>query len=865
MRAVAMWLRALFSRRSVESEMSKEMRLHIEMETEENIRRGMSPAEAARRARIAFGGLEKNKEELRDERGTALLEQLVADIRYAGRGMAARPLFAVTVVALLALGTGANTAIFSLVNRFILNPLPFTDSKRMVYMTATGGGGKILITPSPKLIAEWISRAKLVEEISVASSFSPKLGDTTRAPVKTLEGTALGPGLMHFVGMRPVIGRDIQPSDTVAGARRVAILGYGLWQTSFGRRDDVIGTTVLLDGNRHVIIGVAPQGFSVPYVGEGTDIFVAVESGWRWDPIAKLRRGATLAQGTNELVTISAGINRETYADPPRLQGVESVVGPRTRRLVLVLFGAVAFVLLIACANVANLLLARAWSRQREFGVRAAMGASRGRIMRQLFTESLLYGLAGGIAGLAVAAALLKLLTVTNSANIQGITDVRLDAPVLLWTIGLAVITGVLFGLAPALLVGDGRIGDVLKASARSSSANSSASRLRAGLVIAEVGLSVVLLVGTGLLVRSLIEMTRADTGFDPRGLSAMTIRLSEFKDSTARHDVLANVLASVRHTSGISSATVSMTLPPGFAIGMGGLEIEGHRLTADDSLKTAKLNTVLPEFFTVVGLPIRAGRVFRADTRPLDRAGTDEIMINERFARRFWPDGNAIGARVKYGVNWSTVVGIVNDVDVPGERLREHNEAQIYLPMPGAPRRASIVVRSNLAPPVLDSVLRRAITMGNAGVQSVAFAESALQYKAARTTHNFAVDLLGGFAVLALVLAAVGLHAVIAYSVTQREREIGIRIALGAQPKAVARLVFGQGLRLAIIGVVIGSVAAVLATRAMTPFLYKITPGDPATTLAVAAVLMIVALVASALPARRATKVDPVDLVRTE
>jgi putative ABC transport system permease protein len=438
---------------------------------------------------------------------------------------------------------------------------------------------------------------------------------------------------------------------------------------------------------------------------------------------------------------------------------------------------------------------------------------------------------------------------------------------VLLWTFGLSLLTGVLFGIAPVLLVGDGRIGEVLKAPARSSSATSHASRIRAGLVIAEVALSVVLLVGTGLLVRSLMAMSRADTGFNPRGLSSISVRLTqpEFKDSTIRRDALINVLQSVRRTPGIDAATASMKLPPGFAIGMGAIEIEGHPIGPEDSLRTAKLNTVMPDYFRLVGLQIRAGRVFQADTRPLDRAGTDEIMINQRFATRFWPKGNALGAHVKYGTNWATVVGIVNDVDIPGQRAREYNEPQIYLPSAGAPRRPTIIVRSRLAPAILDSVLRRAVAMGNAKVQATTFAESGGQYKAARVANNFAVDLIGGFAVLALILAAVGLHAVIAYSVSQRTREIGIRIALGAQPQAVARLVFGQGVRLAVMGVIIGSVVAVMATRAMEPFLYKVSPGDPLTTVLTAAVLIVVAIVASAVPARRATKVDPVALVRAE
>ena len=876
MQRLIMGVRALFDRRGVESEMEKEMRLHLQMETEENIRRGMSPADARRAAMVAFGGVEKAKEAVRDERGSRLLEILGSDLRFALRGMRARPLFAGAIIGLIALGTGANTAVFSMLHRLVLRPLPFADAGRMVMLSATGAGGQVLVTPSPQLVKAWIARATQVGDIRIATGFSRTLGDTANPTARDLDGAALTPGVMQFVGMRPLLGRDILPSDTVPGAARVAILGYGVWRKYFGERPDVLGQPIVLDGTTHTVVGVAPPGFFVPYT-DGKDIFTALEHGARWEVIGKLRPGATKADAERELVSIwktlgdarTSDDGKQFLAqdDPPRLQTPDWLVIQSNKRLLTILFGAVGLVLLITCANVANLLLSRAWSRQREFGVRAAMGASRWRIAAQLLTESACYSVLGAGLGLLLAVILVRLMAMVKASGLQGLGNVEMNGFVLAWSGGLCVVTGLVFGLAPALLVGDGRIGEVLKASARSSSGSVRAGRLRAGLVVVEVSLSVVLLIGTGMLVRTLRELTRADVGIRPDGLASISLDLRSptFADSLQRRAILSSILASVRRAPGIAEATYAYALSPGYASITLGLEIEGSARLRVDSVTTGRLNAVSPDYFRLVGITLREGRLFAADERPTSKRLVNEVIVNERFARRYWPSGTPIGARILSGPFASTIIGVVNDVDLPGGSARSLAQPQLYMPIPGAPTFARIVVRSPMAQAALDSMLRRAIRQGNDRAIIGELTPVSEQFRASRVARNFAAELIGVFAFLALALAAIGLYAVMSYSVSQRTREIGIRIALGARPESIARLVLGEGVRMAGAGIIIGAGASVLATRVMQPLLYKVTPGDPAAMVATIAVLAIVALCACAFPARRATRVDPVDLVRAE
>jgi predicted permease len=446
-------------------------------------------------------------------------------------------------------------------------------------------------------------------------------------------------------------------------------------------------------------------------------------------------------------------------------------------------------------------------------------------------------------------------------------TDVWLDRPVLLWTLGMSLLTGLLFGMAPAFLASERNADEVLKSSARTTGSGV-ARRFRSALVVVEVALSVVLLVGAGLLVRTLAAMQQTDLGFEPKGLSAIALQLppQSFPDSTVRRDVLASVIDAVKRRPGITAASYALTIPPEWAVGMGGIQIEGIPVAPSDSLGRYEMNVVAPEYFSTVGVRLMRGRVFAPDRRPTSKFGSNEVMVNERLANRLWPNGNAVGAKIKTANDWATIVGVVRDVDLPGERNLPRARAQLYYPLPGAPRSMSLIVRSPLPSLEVHALLRSAIKSTGPGIRvGGGFTTADAEVAHSQSILKFTLTLLGIFAVLAVVLAAVGLHAVIAYSVSQRTREIGIRMALGAGSHTVARLVIGEGIMLGAVGTVIGCAVALATTGLLRALLYGVKPGDPWTMAAVGAGLLAVSVLASAVPAWRASRINPVEMVRSE
>ena len=867
--SVKLWFRALLTRERVESEMEKEMRLHLELETENNIRLGMTPAEAKRAAMIVFGGVERAKEYVRDQRLTRWLEEIGGDLRLALRGFRRQPAFAIGVIALTALGIGPNAAIFSIVNHLLIAPLPFRDGGRMVTLNATYGGHRIIALRTRKDVELWRRRARAVEAITLVASAQYALGDSTRGPTERIGGVAIGPSAIDFVGMHPVIGHDIEASDTVAAAPPVVLISYALWQRDYAGRADALGKTITLNQLAYTVIGVMPEKFSVPFEGRTQQLYPVFRGLGADNPIgaiAKLRRGSTVEDANRELASIFSHLDPTKSEDAPWVERAVDQVSPSVKRTVYLLFGAVGLVLLIASANVANLMVARAWTRQREFTIRSAMGARRGRLVRQVLVESLTLSLCGGAIGIAVAYATLALMSKASVLSRQ-VAGARIDGTVLVWVFALSAITGVLFGLAPALFVSSDRASDALKAGNRSVAGSRSSRRLRGALVIGEVALSATLLVASGLLVRTIDAMQHADIGFQPAGLYGVQMQFADasFADSSARHAAISVALDRVRAVPGVQKATLAMSLLPDFVIGVGQLEIDGATVSAGDSLATTNVAGGWPELFDVVGIRILQGRSFARYAALTGRVDPTEVVVNERFARQFFPSGGAIGGRVRRaGGPWATIVGIASDISVPGAG-REKNGPQFYSALGASPRNPVLVFRSDIPFTRILPSVTAAITSSNPLIKTGRARVSDDAVAGSRETQLFTLRLIGAFAALALVLAAVGLHATISYSVGTRTREMGIRLALGAQSQNLMELIVGQGIKLTLAGVLLGALGGFFAGRTMRALLYQVAPADPVTILVVGALLIAVAIVASYAPARRAVRVDPAETLRVE
>jgi putative ABC transport system permease protein len=863
------WLRALFRRARVETEMDREMRLHLDMEAENNVRLGMSADAARRAALIAFGGVEKSKEAVRDERRTRWLEDAAADFRYAIYGFRRQPLFTSGVVLLIALGVGASAAVFGVMNNLLLSPLRYPDGNRMVQYVATAGGNQVMVEPTRFDVDQWRVRTRLIEQIVIYRGATFAIGDSLRGPTEQIGGALITPGVVAFVGTRPLIGRDVLPSDTLADAPSVVLLGYALWQRVFAGRREAVGSSVVLDGTPRTIIGVLPSGFKLPF-DDDADAFVALRSTGGDGPIdamAKLRAGVSADAANSELQQLFTHLDRRTGQDPPRVMRAIDRVSKNSKRIVFLMFAAALVVLLISCVNVANLLLARARTRQREFAIRAAMGAHTARLVRQLLTESLALSIAGGLGGLGVALLTHELLRVAQPQGSTDFTGALFEPVVFVWGFGVCLVTGLLFGLAPAMFVAGAQVNESLKAGARAASGSTSGRRFRDALVAAEVALSAVLLIASGLLARTSLAMQHADIGIDPAGLMGVRVTLTDprLSDPAARRAAVDAMVEQVRAIPSVRGATLAMDLPPRFSTGMGELEIDGGPTARSDSLSSIAMSVTRPDFFAVTGARITEGRVFANDPTIGDRITNTEVVVNESFARRFWPSGGAVGARVRRGNGpWSTIVGVAADVIIP-KSTRAWNRTQFYQALPAAPLHTMLIVRSNVPLATLLPEIEGAIRRANPFIKIGRSMSSDAILEASRTTTRFTLMLIGGFATLALILAALGLHAVIAYTVSQRTREIGVRVALGAQRRDVMRLVVGQGLGLATIGIAAGAVGGIATARTMRAMLYGTTAADPATLIAVSALLGGVAIAASYAPARRAVQVDPVEALRSE
>jgi predicted permease len=867
-------------------DMDEELRAHLDMRIEKLRSIGMSQSAAEAEALRKFGDTEEFRDYAarrvaRKSRWLRITDSLSGwwqDVRFARRQFGKAPAFTGIALLTLALGIGANTAIFSVVHRLLLSPLPYPNGNRIVIpMQEDPQWGRLGVRWP--VVEAWQARGHSIETIAGASeSWFDIAKDGWVNYVVTANITS---NYMDVLGVKPVYGRGFTDDEAKSGAN-VAMISYAKWQRDFGGLPSVLGKTVAFDDRVLSIIGVTPPGMGIPmssYSAPDVWIPVTLRGATGGRVFAKLREGSSADAASRELQSIVASLPTKG-PNKPHVQAlrVQDFLDGRVTRSIEVLFVAVGALLLIACANVANLLLARAWMRRREFSVRVALGAGRGRLARQVLTESLLLALGGGAAGVGIAWLTLEIIIALRPSTLASLADVRIEPTVLLWSLGVSVATGVLFGCAPALFAGAGKVGDVLRNESRATSGGVATRRLRAGLIVLEIAMSLVLLVGAGLLVRSFRQLQQMRLGFEPQGLVYFDVMLGPANRDRVPQTTAA-IIQRIRAMRGVTDVAIGTM--PGSGWHAGGLETEPDATGQSRQVDAFGTNLIEPGYFDVAKLAVVAGRVI--DTTQLSaewREGkrmfrsSEQVMVNRSLANRLWPNGGAIGGRVRATSGmmappgagpepYSTVVGIVDDVRLPG-MIGDGNLLHLYSLHPPKMDAIPFVVRTSKPGEAMVPAIERAVK-GDPTILVRPFLAGESYLRDALAPSKFAMALLTAFAIIAIVLAAVGLYGVIAYGVTQRTREIGVRVALGAEPKAIAGMVIGGAVRLAIVGVVLGGLGALAASRVLDSMLYGVSSTDPLTYVAIAALVGAIAVVAAYIPARRAVRVDPVRALRAD
>ncbi len=811
------------------------------------------------------------------------MNAVLQDLRYAFRTLVRRPAFTAVIVVTLALGIGANTAIFSVINAVVLRPLSYDSSGElvMVWETNEERGSNQFFVSYPNF-RDWKEQNEVFEDIGVLRPGSFTLTGVD-VPLR-VEGAAVSTGFFATLRLNAAIGRTFRAEEDRAGAPNVVVLSDGFWRRHLGADPDPVGRTLALDGADFTVVGVLPQGFDFPVRISGAELWTPTGLRARWlekrgghtfRTVARLKAGVTLAQAQAEMDTI-AGRLEQQYPDSNTGYGVnvvplhEQVVG-NVRPALLILLGAVGLVLLIACANVANLLLARSEGRRQELAVRAALGAGRARLMRQLLTESMLLGVLGAAMGVLLAFWCKDVLVGIIPRDVPRVGEIGIDGWVLAFALLVALGTGVVFGLGPALHATRFHLTDSLK-EGRFTTASSGRYRLRRLLVVSEVAVALVLLVGAGLLMRSFLRVTDVDLGFRPE--SVMTFRMSPpgaaYANGERRAELFRQVIERVETLPGVQSVSASTTLPlTDMGIGLS-FSVLGREETAAAEDSVALFDSVSPDYFEAMGIPLLRGRGFTEQDR---RQGLGVMLINQAMAqmvRRLHPDVDPMGLRLTISADFDEnepgffeIVGIVGDVR---RSITDEPEPHMYVPFQQQTWESmSFAVRTAGDPSSVVGAVRSAVSSVTRDVAAYNF-RTLEQYLGNSLAHRlFAMLLLGIFAALAVTLAAVGIYGMLSYSVAERVHEIGVRMALGALRTDVLRFVLRRGLTLTAIGLGIGIVASLVITRVLASFLYETSTADPVTLVGVSLLLVVVALLSCYIPARRATKVDPMVALRYE
>ena len=872
-----------FARKKWEQDASDELRFHIEQQTGANIAAGMAPEEARREAALQFGAVEGVKEDCREQRRGFWLETIAADARYAFRMMRKNPGFAAIAILTLALGIGANTAIFSVVYAVLLKPLPYADPSQLVLVTeAKPQEGVELTGTSYPNFEDWRAQNNVFSEL--AADQAHDLTVTGRGEPFVVNTTVVTPEIFALLEAQPLLGRTFVPGDGKRGAAPVVILSENIWRSRFGADPKIVGSSVSLDKRSFTILGIMRSGFRAPTLSRNQDIWIPLvddplfgtwmaRRGGHWARvIGRLKPGVSMAQAQADMEAIAGRLGKDFPEENAgwtiRVQPLQKAMVGDVKPALLVLLGAVALVLLIACANIANLLLARATSRAKEMSVRIALGAGRGRIVRQLLTESAALGLLGGAAGILVAYWGVQSLRSFLPAEMAQMKAIRVDGWVLAFALFLSVAASLVFGLAPALFAAGSDLQKTLREGAGRGGASGSRQKARSILAAAEIAVAMVLLVGAGLLVRSFISLTAVSPGFRTERLMKAEVSLPQFEYSTpAQWNAFANdLLARIQVEPGMRDSAIAIPLPLADGNVNLGFEIEGVAAAPSTNTRAADYVAASPEYFRVMGVPLLRGREFsRADVASTPRVA----IISEAMARTYFPNEDPIGRRIIFGFPPDgdaprEIVGIVGDVRDVG--LRQEPAAMMYVPYAQAPFWGAVVVtRSSLSLSSFADAVRRDANAIDKDLPVTDIAAMPDVVNASVAQPRFQTVLLGLFGALALILAAVGIYGVISFSVAQRTHEMGIRMSLGAQPAQVLRLVMGQGARMALVGIALGAAAALGLTRLMRSLLFGVSAADPLTFAAVAILLVAVALAACYVPARRAMRVDPMTALRHE
>jgi predicted permease len=881
-------IRGLFAKRKLDADLEDELAAHIDLLTQENIRRGMSPDEAHYAARREFGGLGKIEEIYRDQRGIPMVETLLQDLRFGARMLRKNPGFTVVAVLTLALGIGANTAIFSVINTILFARLPYPHADRLVQVFASNPKqGLDYMTVSSPDLEDWKKRNDVFEEIdgfTLTSITLKRVGNPQLLDASRFTSTDF-----RIVGVAPELGRTFLPEEDVPNGPPVVVLSDSLWRKNFAADPQILGKTIPLNDSLYTVVGIMPPSFQYPSDTElwlppfsDPDIksmlpYSSARDAYMFQVIARLKDHETLAHAKAQMDVIAHAIEHE---HPDTNSGVGVQLVPLRREMagslkdpLLMLFGAVGFLLLIACANLANLSLARATGRSKELGIRAVLGSSRTRLYRQLFTENLLLALLGGGAGwllaIATADSLFKFLP-TEGRAIPMAGNASLDSRVLIFTILVSVLTGLGFGLLPALRSSQVNPQDALKEAGRSHTAGKSERGVHRFLIVSETALALVLLVGAGLLIESFAAVMRVDMGFQPQHVLVMEVQPEFYrypaKEKEKRIAFVENVTRHLREIPGVQSASNSSVTPMAGYMAPWEFEIEGHPASSRTDRPKADLSIVSPGYFQVMGIRLLKGRDFTSE----DRSDSPWVVIIDREAsQRYFVKEDPVGKRIKLGPDsknfrMAEIVGVVEAVK--SEDLETKTRPALYWPFRQSPfSMISFVMRTQGDPETIKLAAQKALWAVDPEQPIIRVISLEGLLNKTLQTRRVTMYLLAGFAVVALALAGIGIYGVISYWVTQRTHEIGIRMALGAQQGSVLRSVMGQGFRLILIGVGVGGAIALALARLITSLLFGVPPTDPVAFAIGALVLIGATLLGCYLPARRAMRVDPMVALRYE